>query len=279
MPELPEVETVCNGLRARVLGKKIDSVELRRLAIRFPIPPEIDYRSSGQTIARIDRHSKYILIVLQDDDGRDAGRIMVHLGMTGKLFYLADNAYNPEKHDHVIFHFANDAGILVFNDARRFGVVDYLAPEQTQHKLLDVLGIDPLSDQLTDDFLVQKFARKNVTMKAALMDQRIIAGLGNIYVCEALFRSGIHPQRIAHTLTRSDIKKLRVAIINVLQDALKAGGSSLRDYVDVDGDQGLFQHSFQVYGRDGEPCVTCGTEIARFVQSGRSSFACGYCQK
>lgn len=279
MPELPEVETVCQGLRARVLGKTIARVELRRLAIRFPIPPEIDMRSAAHKIIRIDRHSKYILLVLQDQDGRDGGRIMVHLGMTGKLFYMGDNDYVAQKHDHVIFHFDAGEGVLVFNDARRFGVVDYLAPEQKTHRLLDVLGIDPLSDALTDKFLLEKFSRKNVTMKAALMDQRLVAGLGNIYVCEALFRSHIHPQRPANSLIKAEAKKLHKAIVAVLQDALAAGGSSLRDYVDVDGDQGLFQHSFQVYGREGQPCVTCGTAIDRFVQSGRSSFACSRCQR
>lgn len=274
MPELPEVETVCQGLRTRVIGKTIASVDLRRTAIRFPIPPEIEYRAADQIITRIDRHSKYILLVLQD-----GGRIMVHLGMSGKLFYRSDTEYTPAKHDHVLFNFIADQGVLVFNDARRFGVIDYLPPEQTTHKLLDVLGIDPLSDALTDAFLMEKFSRKSVSMKAALMDQRLIAGLGNIYVCEALFRAHIHPQRIAHTLTRAEAKKLRVAIINVLQDALASGGSSLRDYVDVDGEQGLFQHAFQVYGREGEPCIKCGDEIIRFVQSGRSSFACLSCQK
>lgn len=274
MPELPEVETIAQGLRSRVIGKTIAQIDLRRTAIRFPIPPEIEYRAADRTIIRIDRHSKYILLVL--DDG---GRIMVHLGMSGKLFYVADSDYEPIKHDHVLFHFAKNDGVLVFNDARRFGVIDYLGPEQETHKLLDVLGIDPLSDALSDAFLMERFAKKRVTMKAALMDQRLIAGLGNIYVCEALFRSGIHPERIADTLTRSEAKKLRVAIIDVLNDALKAGGSSLRDYVDADGDQGLFQHSFNVYGRENEPCYTCGTEIIRFVQSGRSSFACTKCQK
>lgn len=274
MPELPEVETVCQGLRQRVLGKTIAHVVLHRTAIRFPIPPEIEFGVAQQKIIRIDRHSKYILLVLED-----GGRVLVHLGMTGKLFYLADDAYQAVKHDHVIFHFIDGQGVLVFNDARRFGVIDYLSPQQKQHKLLDVLGIDPLSDALTPTFLLEKFARKNVSMKNALMDQRLIAGLGNIYVCEALFRARIHPQRIAHTITRNEAKKLRQAIIDVLQDALHAGGSSLRDYVDVDGDQGLFQHQFQVYGREHQACVSCATQIERFVQSGRSSFACPRCQK
>lgn len=274
MPELPEVETVCQGLRLRVLNKKIARVALHRTAIRFPIPPEIERGVAAQKIIRIDRHSKYILLVLQD-----GGRVLVHLGMTGKLFYVADDTYVPVKHDHVIFHFTAGHGVLVFNDVRRFGVIDYLPPQQTHHRLLDVLGIDPLSDALTPAFLLEKFVRKNVTMKAALMDQRLIAGLGNIYVCEALFRAKIHPRRLASTITKSEAKKLHKAIIDVLHDALQAGGSSLRDYVDVDGDQGLFQHSFQVYGREGNACMLCGTDIERFVQSGRSSFACARCQK
>lgn len=273
MPELPEVETVCQGLRARILDKTFAGVTLRRTAIRFPIPPEIDH-ITARKITRIDRHSKYILIVLDDNS-----RVLVHLGMTGRLFYKQDKTYIPEKHDHVIFHFTGKDGVLIYNDARRFGVVDYLAPSVTSHKLLDVLGIDPLSDALSPEFLLRMFGKKAVSMKTALMDQRLIAGLGNIYVCEALFRSRIHPEREARTLTKPEAKKLDKTIRAVLHDALESGGSSLRDYVQVDGDKGLFQHHFDVYGREDEPCHRCATPIRRIVQSGRSSFFCPSCQK
>jgi len=273
MPELPEVETTARGLRASVLDKRVARIELRRRAIRFPIPDEIVDAAAGQKIIRIDRFSKYLLLVLED-----GGRILVHLGMSGRLSYHADKKYVPAKHDHVILHFTR-GGVLVFNDARRFGVVDYLPPSATTHKLLDVLGIDPLSEKMTPEFLLQKFKNKKTTMKAMLMDQKHIAGLGNIYVCEALFHAHIWPEREAGTLTKTEAKKLVPAIQSVLEEAITAGGSSLRDYAHVGGELGYFQDSHAVYGREGEPCRNCGKEIVRFTQNGRSTFACPKCQK
>ena len=272
MPELPEVETVVRGLRAHVIGRKISRVDVRRAAIRFPIPPELADAVQGQKIIRIDRFSKYMLLVL-----KDGGRILVHLGMSGRLFYKTEKNYEPMKHDHVIFHL--DKGVIVFNDARRFGVIDYLPPEQVTHKLLDVLGIDPFADELTPAFLLEKFARKRVSMKAILMDQKHVAGLGNIYVCEALFHARIWPGREAGTLTKIEARKLVPAIRQVLDASINAGGSSLRDYVQLSGEMGYFQDEHAVYGREGKPCLKCGTEIVRFTQNGRSTFACRKCQK
>lgn len=272
MPELPEVETTARGLRASVLNKRITRLELRRMAIRFPIPPQLADVAAKQKIIRIDRHSKYLLLVLEH-----GGRILVHLGMSGRLSFVRGRKYVPEKHDHVILHFAD--GVLAFNDARRFGVVDYLSPDVASHKLLDVLGIDPLSDDLNADFLMQKMAARKTPMKNFLMDQRIIAGLGNIYVCEALFHARIDPRRAAGTVTKVQAKKLVVAIRKVLEAAITAGGSSLRDYAAVGGELGYFQDSHIVYGREDEKCRKCKTPIMRIVQSGRSTFLCPECQK
>lgn len=273
MPELPEVETVCRGLAAHAVGRRIASLQLRRATLRFPIPPEIPVFAAGQKILRIERASKYILIVLEKGE-----RLLIHLGMSGRMFFHDDPKYKPEKHDHVVIHFEK-GGVLVFNDARRFGLLDYLAPKQGAHRLLDVLGIDPLSDALTPEFLLQKFGKKSVSMKAVLMDQRVIAGLGNIYVSEALYRAGIWPERLAKSLTKPEAKKLVKAIVDVLNDAIDKGGSSLRDYVQTSGEMGYFQHNFRVYGRNGQPCRKCKNDIVKMVQAGRSTFACPVCQQ
>jgi formamidopyrimidine-DNA glycosylase len=233
-------------------------------------------------VTSVERLSKYLLIVL--DDG---GRILLHLGMSGRLFFHEDETYAPEKHDHVVITFAGKRGSdhlrLVFNDARRFGVLDYLPPSKNEkrnaHKLLDALGIDPLSDALTPAWLSQATAGRKTPMKAFLMDQKFIAGLGNIYVCEALFRAKISPKRQAGEVTAAEAKKLVTAIRAVLGEAIAAGGSSLRDYVQTDGELGYFQNKFRVYGREGAPCRACKNPIARITQSGRSTFYCPHCQK
>jgi formamidopyrimidine-DNA glycosylase len=272
MPELPEVETVARGLRKHAVGHTIAKVILHRGSLRFPFPIHFTTAVTGQTITKITRASKYILMKL-----KDGGQILLHLGMSGRLFFHEDS-YTPAKHDHVQFYLDNGS-CLIFNDARRFGVMDYLEPGQKTHKLLETLGIDPLSANLTPEFLGDAFQKRKITMKAALMDQRIIAGLGNIYVCEALFRSKIWPERLTNTLTKAEAKKLAPAIVTVLNAAIDAGGSSLRDYVQTDGEMGFFQDKHDVYGREGQPCKKCRTDILRFTQNGRSTFACPHCQK
>ena len=282
MPELPEVETVVRGLRTKILKRTIASVTYRRPNLRFPMPRELPALAADRTVTAIERLSKYVLIVL--DDG---GKILLHLGMSGRLFFHEEKAYAPGKHDHVIFTFAGKRGSaplrLVFNDARRFGVLDYLAPstndKQSTHKLLGTLGIDPLSDALTPAWLLQVMTGRKTPMKAFLMDQKFIAGLGNIYVCEALFRAKISPKRPAGQVTAAEAKKLVTAIRAVLGEAIAAGGSSLRDYVQTDGELGYFQNKFRVYGREGGPCRVCKNPVARLTQSGRSTFHCPHCQK
>lgn len=273
MPELPEVETVKRGLEKVILKRRIETVTYHRPNLRFHFPKDMPRDVAGKKIKTIERLSKYILIVLEDD-----AKILLHLGMSGRLFFHSEKDFTPAKHDHVVFTF--DRGPrLVFNDARRFGVMDYLPPKADAHKLLKNVGIDPLSDTLNAMWLLEKTAGRKTPMKNFLMDQRHIAGLGNIYVCEALFRAKISPKRKASDVTKPEATKLAKAIKDVLLEAIEAGGSSLRDYVQTDGELGYFQSKFRVYGREGAPCRHCKNPIARITQSGRSTFYCPRCQK
>ena len=273
MPELPEVETVCRGLRMKILKKKIVRLEYRRPNLRFPMPKELPSIAAGKNIKAIERISKYIVIVLND-----GGKILLHLGMSGRLFFHEEKDYAPAKHDHVILTFPNNVR-LVFNDARRFGVLDYLPPKTDAHKLLDTVGLDPFDEKMDAGWLFGKLAKRKTPMKNFLMDQKIIAGLGNIYVCEALFRAKISPKRQAGKVKEAEVVLLVKAIRDVLNEAIKAGGSSLRDYVQTDGELGYFQKAFRVYGREDDPCRNCKTPITRITQSGRSTFYCKTCQK
>lgn len=273
MPELPEVETVCRGLRKQILKRKIVAVKYHRPNLRFPMPQDLPQAVSGKTVKEIQRLSKYILIVLSD-----GGKILLHLGMSGRLFFNDEKDFTPAKHDHVVITF--DKGPrLVFNDARRFGVLDYLKPGEDTHKLLGNVGLDPFDPKMTAIWLGEKLARRKTPMKAFLMDQKIIAGLGNIYVCEALFRAKISPKRPAGKVKEKEVPGLVKAIHDVLNEAIKAGGSSLRDYVQTDGELGYFQSKFSVYGREDQPCRACKMPIKRITQSGRSTFFCPNCQR
>jgi formamidopyrimidine-DNA glycosylase len=273
MPELPEVETVARGLSKKILGKTIREVTLHRADIRFPIPKILPAKVRGQKIIAIDRLSKYILLRLAD-----GGRVLIHLGMSGRMFFETEKTYARGKHDHVVFSFPKGL-LVIFNDARRFGVIDYIAAKTKAHKLLDAVGMDPFSKDLTPQVLFDKIRTRKTDMKAILMNQKIIAGLGNIYVSEALFRAKMRPTRSGTKVTLKECKKLLSAIRAVLTEAIKAGGSSLRDYVQTDGELGYFQSKFRVYDREGKPCPACKTKIERITQSGRSTYFCSTCQK
>jgi formamidopyrimidine-DNA glycosylase len=272
MPELPEVETTCRGLRPALLAQDIARVEVFRRDLRWPIPAGFEAAAVGRRITSIDRRAKYILMQL--DSG---ARILSHLGMSGRFSVHAAPPKAWPTHSHVVLHLAS-GGAVAYTDPRRFGMLDILTPGQS-HPLLNGLGIEPLSPELTPAWLAAAFAGKAAPIKSALLDQRIIAGLGNIYVCEALFLSGIHPAAPARHVPLPHLERLAPAIKQVLEAAITAGGSSLRDHRQTDGKLGYFQKQFQVYGREKEACFTCGTPVRRMVQGGRSTFFCGECQE
>ena len=287
MPELPEVETVRRGLQPVMEGRVIAAAQARRPDLRWPLPARMAERLTGARVGLLRRRSKYILADLSTGE-----TLLMHLGMSGRmlisgaqeraapgLFHHAHPA--PEKHDHVILDM--EGGVRVtFNDARRFGAMDLVPTAAAQaHPWLAALGPEPLGNGFSEPYLRAALRGRNRPIKAALLDQRIVAGLGNIYVCESLFRAGIAPWRKAGRISAARVAGLVPVIRAVLGEAIVAGGSSLRDYRQADGDLGYFQHSFRVYGREGAPCVTpgCTATVRRLVQSGRSSFHCPRCQR
>ncbi len=275
MPELPEVETVMRGLAAALTGRRIERVAQRRADLRFPLPKCFAARLQGRRIAKLSRRAKYILAEL--DDGIFW---LIHLGMSGRMMLGAGPAPEPARHDHIIVE-TDDGQHLVYRDARRFGFMDLIeAGELADHPRLAGLGIEPLGPDLTGRRLRGIFAGRRAPLKAALLDQRRIAGLGNIYVCEALNRARLNPDRPAGSLSAAEARALARAVRETLEDAVAAGGSSLRDYVQASGELGWFQHSWRVYGREGSPCP-CGRKgavVRRTVRSGRSTFFCPVCQ-
>ncbi|MFL4991230.1 MAG: bifunctional DNA-formamidopyrimidine glycosylase/DNA-(apurinic or apyrimidinic site) lyase [Microvirga sp.] len=293
MPELPEVETVRRGLEPAMVGARFTKVTQRRPDLRFPFPERFSERLEGQEIKALGRRAKYLLADLA------SGEVLVmHLGMSGRFLVTQGGAtrmpgeFHHEHgslgaHDHVVFGLSNGATVT-YNDARRFGFMDLVprsAIETSKH--FAGMGIEPLGNELSGETIARLFEGKRTPLKAALLDQRLIAGLGNIYVCEALFRTGLHPEAPAGSLVTkkgqpTDKAHLLADIIrDVLTEAVEAGGSTLRDHAQVDGSLGYFQHSFRVYDREGEPCATptCTGTVARLVQSGRSTFYCPECQK
>ena len=279
MPELPEVETVRRGLSPVMEGYVFDRVELRRANLRFPFPDDFAARLEGQTITRFGRRAKFLDVELSSGE-----RLLMHLGMSGRFTidgeaqgeFVSDTG-GIAKHDHVIFHMSSGHRVI-YNDPRRFGFMELVAVGETPERL-KTLGPEPLSNSCNAPDLREKLRGKKSKIKAALLDQRIIAGLGNIYVCEALFRARISPKRAAGRLTVAETESLTGHIKDVISEAIESGGSSLRDFAQADGDLGYFQHSFDVYGREGEPCKVCGAPLKRITQSGRSSFYCSACQK
>ncbi len=284
MPELPEVETVRRGLEPVLAGQTLAEVIQRRADLRWPLPERFAERLTGRRVNALGRRSKYILADL------DGGETMIlHLGMSGRVLidggqageFHHDVMSAPGKHDHVIFR--TGAGVTItYNDARRFGAMDLApTPALADHPWLARLGPEPLGNSFNAEALATALAGKRTPVKAALLDQRVVAGLGNIYVCEALHRSGIAPWRLAGSISRERIERLAVEIVATLTDAIAAGGSSLRDYRQADGELGYFQHSFKVYDREGTPCPRdgCRGTVQRRVQGGRSSFWCPSCQR
>lgn len=277
MPELPEVETVRRGIAPVLEGARLVKVMARRKDLRIPIPPNFSSELTGKKILKISRRSKYILIYIEQGPV-----VILHLGMSGKvtLYSLGDGTAELGKHDHLVFD--TDNGMrMVYNDPRRFGLVTFAEPDVLDdHPLLASMGPEPLSNSFHADYLAEKFAMRKSPIKNALLDQKIIAGLGNIYVCEALFRAHINPERHATTLSKQDLAVLVPIINDVIREAIAAGGSTLKDYAQVDGELGYFQHSFQAYGREDQPCLnqSCGGTIVRIAQSGRSTFYCQSCQ-
>jgi formamidopyrimidine-DNA glycosylase len=293
MPELPEVETVRRGLQPAMEGAKIVKADVRRKDLRFPFQKDFVARLEGQTVTGLGRRAKYLMADLSSGDV-----LLMHLGMSGSFRVVNDDhGHTPGQfhhprtedraHDHVVFHMSSGAAI-VFNDPRRFGYMKVIGRRAIEEEpLLRDLGPEPLGNEFDADMLARACANKKTSLKAALLDQRVVAGLGNIYVCEALFRAHLSPRRLAATLatkngeTTEHARRLVDAIHDVLNQAIKAGGSSLRDHRQTSGELGYFQHSFQVYDREGEKCQSkgCGGIVRRFVQNGRSTFWCPKCQK
>lgn len=282
MPELPEVETVRRGLLPVLEGAVIARAEVNRPDLRWPLPDRMADRLTGRRVLALRRRSKYLLADL--DSGET---LLVHLGMSGRMlisgaqlgsFYHEHPA--PQKHDHVVLHVEGGARIT-FNDARRFGAMDLMPTERAdQHMLLAGLGPEPFGNDFNEPYLAGRLRGRRTPIKAALLDQRIVAGLGNIYVAETLYRARISPLRLAGELTEAQAYGLVPVIREVLAEAIEAGGSSLRDFRQANGELGYFSKHFQVYDREGAPCETpgCSGTLTRVVQSGRSSFWCPACQ-
>ncbi|NBO18412.1 MAG: bifunctional DNA-formamidopyrimidine glycosylase/DNA-(apurinic or apyrimidinic site) lyase [Proteobacteria bacterium] len=271
MPELPEVETVRTGLARALEGATIAQVTLRRADLRQPFPPHLAAALRGSTISRVSRRAKYLLFSFDSDDV-----LIAHLGMTGR-FSVQQGKPKLATHDHVVMGLT-DGRSVIYNDARRFGVMTLAkADVLAQHPLLAVLGPEPLDKGFSAAYLKKALLARKTPVKVALMDQALVVGVGNIYASEALFLAGVDPRKPAHEAAPK-AAELVAAIRQVLQAAIASGGSSLRDFLQVSGDSGYFQHQFNVYGRQGQPCVSCGRPLEITRQAGRSTFFCGSCQ-
>jgi len=279
MPELPEVETVMRGLRDKLEGRTIVHAVAHRPDLRWPLPEGLQKRLTGARVTGFRRRGKYILMRLNGGDS-----VLLHLGMSGRMVLSPVRPNRPTLHEHLVLE-TNDGWRLGFVDPRRFGSVDLVATKQEDtHKLLAELGPEPLDPTFSPARLSAALTGKRTPIKAALLDQKVVAGLGNIYVCEALFRARLSPLRSAHTIPGTRAERLVPAIKETLNEAIAAGGSSLRDYVQPDGELGYFQHAWKVYGREGEPCERCPGRpacpgIRRVTQSARSTFYCPRTQR
>ena len=294
MPELPEVETVRRGLEPVMAGASFAEVETRRRDLRFPFPRNFAVRLVGARVEALDRRGKYMIAALSTGES-----LIMHLGMSGRFKITAGgiaaggaaafgetpgafaHAHNcDEKHDHTVFRMSGTGARIAYNDPRRFGFMDLVDTgtlEECRH--FKGMGPEPLGNAFSADSLNKALAGRQTPIKAALLDQRVVAGLGNIYVCEALYRAKISPRRKAASVAGRRGERLAAAVVEVLREAIAAGGSSLRDFAAADGALGYFQHGFEVYDREGEACVACKTPIKRLVQGGRSTFFCPSCQR
>lgn len=271
MPELPEVETTRRGITPHVRGETIQNIVIRERRLRWPVPATLNRTLSGQAIHEISRRGKYLLFTT------DAGTLILHLGMSGSLRVI-DNGIAPEKHDHVDIVLANNT-LIRFRDPRRFGAILFTRTDPSQHKLLSHLGPEPLERELNADYLFALSRKRRVAIKSFIMDSRIVVGVGNIYANEALFLSGIHPRRAAGKLNKDQYRKLAKAVKHVLRAAIKAGGTSLRDFTQSDGKPGYFRQSLHVYGKTAQACPTCSKPITHAVIGQRSTYYCTRCQK
>ena len=281
MPELPEVEIVCRGLEEKVLDRTVSFVNQRRPDLRIPFPADLAGRLTGRTVVSCRRRAKYVLLGLDNDDV-----FILHLGMAGRVLLIeGTEPYKPQEHDHLVVRFGVNLHI-VFHDPRRFGMVMLIPHNEIgTHKSFAAIGPEPLGNEFSAETLYNKLRGKQTAVKAALLDQKVVAGLGNIYVCEALYGAGISPRRKSANITRKEAGFLVQSIRSVLRKAIAAGGSSLRDYRQADGTLGYFQHHFAVYDRAGEACPDCSCDVSRtegvrkIVQGGRSTYYCPRRQK
>ncbi len=276
MPELPEVETVRRGMEQALLGLRIENVQINRYDLRIAVPQDLGQSLSGKALCALERRGKYIVMNV----GQDLC-IILHLGMSGRIrIYDNVTSYEARKHDHIIVHMAGGA-CFAFEDPGRFGMFYLSTQKQWQdERPFSIMGPEPLGAWNAQD-LHEALRKKKSPIKTALLDQRVVCGLGNIYVCEALYRSGIHPGRAANSLSLEETRRLVPYIKDILSEAIEAGGSTLKDYQHTDGSLGYFQHRFAVYDQEGEKCPVseCEGVIMRMVQSGRSTFYCGTCQE
>ncbi|APG27099.1 DNA-formamidopyrimidine glycosylase [Syntrophotalea acetylenivorans] len=271
MPELPEVETIRCGIEPFIKGRQVSRVVVRTPRLRWPIPVDLASQMCGRTVQDVERRAKYLLL------RTEAGTLLIHLGMSGYLRVL-EQPQAPGKHDHADIEFSG--GIcLRLNDVRRFGALLWLDGDPAQHPLLAGLGPEPLSEELTGDYLYQRSRGRRLAVKPFIMDSKVVVGVGNIYASEALFRAGIDPARAAGRISLVRYRRLAEAIRQVLREAITAGGTTLRDFSDQDGRPGYFAQQLQVYGRGGEPCSVCGQAIVKIQLGQRSTYFCRQCQR
>ncbi len=272
MPELPEVETTLRGIAPHIQNQTIAHATVRQPKLRWAVPADLSERLQGETVRECTRRAKYLLI------RTDTGVLLIHLGMSGSLRVFQGDIPAPDKHDHVDIVFANGT-VLRYHDPRRFGAVLWFAGVAEHHELLAKLGVEPLSDAFTPEYLLEKLHGKSRAIKLMLMDNAVVVGVGNIYANESLFEAGVLPNRLAKSLSDDECVLLVAAIKRILQRAIETGGSTLRDFVNSDGKSGYFQQEYKVYGRQGESCLKCGSIIEKSVLGQRGTFYCSVCQK